>query len=114
MENVTFPHGLTGIFVSRGAIIGDRCTILQHVTIGSNTMYDSPNAGAPHIGNNVFTGVGACIVGNIHIGDNVRIGANTTVYRDVPSNSTVVSGGGMRIIPSSEDRDNTFHEFVKR
>ncbi len=59
----TFPHGMKGIFVSSGAIIGDNCVIFQQVTIGSNTLRDSKGYGAPQIGNNVFIGAGAKIVG---------------------------------------------------
>lgn len=40
----------------------------------------------------MFVGTGAVVMGNITIGDNVNIGANTTVFKDVPSNSTVVGG----------------------
>ena len=51
----------------------------------------------PTIGNNVFIGSGAKILGNITIGNNVKIGANAVVSRDVPPFSVVV-GNPMRII----------------
>lgn len=94
-----------------GGVIGDGCTILQHVTIGSNTLSDSEGKGAPSIGNNVFIGAGACVIGNVRIGNDVRIGANTTVYKDVPDNCTVVAAGGLRVIQTKVTRDNTFHNF---
>lgn len=84
------PHGLTGIHISARARIGTGCTILQGVTIGSNTFADSKNSGFPVIGNNVFIGAGAKIIGGITVGDNVRIGANCIVVEDVPANSVVV------------------------
>lgn len=46
--------------------------------------------GSPIIGNNVFIGAGATIIGNIRIGNNVKIGAGAIVVSDVPDNSTVV------------------------
>lgn len=49
------------------------------------------------IGDNVFVGAGAKIIGPITIGDNCRIGANACVYKDVPANCVVV-GNPMRII----------------
>ena len=33
-DNITFPHGLNGVFISNGARIGNNCTIFQQVTIG--------------------------------------------------------------------------------
>lgn len=88
------PHGLNGIVVSRKAKIGANATILHQVTIGirmvackSNRLED---AIAPIIGDNVFIGAGAKIIGNITIGNNVIIGANTVVTKNVPDNHTVV------------------------
>lgn len=86
-----FPHQLANIYISRHAKIGEGCIIFQGVTIGSNTLSDSKNHGSPTIGNNVYIGSGATIVGNIVIGDNVRIGANTTVTKSVESDYTCVS-----------------------
>jgi len=102
-----FPHGLNGIFISLKANIGKNCIIFHQVTIGSNTLGSSKNCGAPKIGDNVFIGCGAKIIGGVTIGDNVRIGANCVVVEDVPENSTVVMGKP-RIIKHSDKRDNVF------
>ena len=53
---------------------------------------------APRIGNNVFIGAGAKILGSVYIGNNVKIGANAVVTKDVPDGSTVV--GVNKIIKS--------------
>jgi len=45
--------------------------------------------GAPVIGDNVFIGSGAKIIGNIKIGSNVFIAPNATVIRDVEDGVTV-------------------------
>lgn len=89
-ENLTLPHGPNGIFISRGALIGKNCVIFQQVTIGSNTLKDSKKKGAPVIGDNVYIGAGAKIIGNVVVGNNCRIGANAVVANDVPDNSTIV------------------------
>jgi serine O-acetyltransferase len=47
-------------------------------------------SGCPTIGNNVYVGAGAKVLGKIKIGNNVAIGANSVVVRDVPDNCAVV------------------------
>ena len=80
------PH-LMGVVISGGAVIGNDCTIYHQVTIGVHGLAES---GVLHIGNHVFIGAGAKIVGNVRIGDNCIIGANAVVTKDIPDNSTVV------------------------
>ena len=90
-ENIPcFPHGVFGVFISDDAKIGKNCVIFQDVTIGSNTLADSKKQGSPTIGDNVFIGAGAKIVGNIKIGNNVRIGAGAIVSEDIPDDTLVV------------------------
>ncbi|MGH8031445.1 MAG: serine acetyltransferase, partial [Luteimonas sp.] len=73
-----------GIFVNGHAVIGRNCNISQGVTIGQ------ANRGHPVLGDNVYIGPGAKIVGAVRIGHNVAIGANCVVTRDVPDNAVVV------------------------
>ena len=100
------PHGLHGIHISNGAKIGADCIIMQNVTIGSNTLPGTKRPGSPIIGDNVFIGANATIIGGIRLGNNVRVASNACVYMDVPDNYTVVGTG--RVIPHSEQVDNTF------
>lgn len=86
----TFPHGISGVFISNSASIGKNVIIYQHVTIGSNTVKGSKGFGAPTIKDGVLIGAGAKIIGNVTIGENARIGAGCIVTRDVPANSVVV------------------------
>ena len=83
-EPPSLPHGLYGIIVSRNAVIGRNATIYHQVTIGVG------RGGSPVIGDNVYIGAGAKIIGNVHVGNNVKIGANCVVFMDVPDNCTVV------------------------
>ena len=100
------PHGLSGVIISRKAKIGNNCTILHQVTIGTRMTAAKSDrkedAIAPIIGNNVFIGAGAKIIGDIHIGDNVLIGANAVVTKDVPSDYTVV-GNPMRMFKTKNE-----------
>lgn len=63
----------------------------KNLAIHHNCSIAHGKGGTPIIGNNVFIGTGAVIMGAITIGDNVNIGANAIVTKDVPSNCTVVS-----------------------
>jgi serine O-acetyltransferase len=103
-----FPHGIYGVFISGGAVIGRNCVIFQHVTIGSNTLVDSKGLGAPIIGDNCYIGTGAKIIGNVKVGNNVRIGANAVVYEDVPDNC-VVTCGTQRVIQKEQPLNNRFY-----
>lgn len=98
-----FPHGLNGIVISRKSSIGMNATILHQVTIGTKittikSVYKEDIL-APTIGDNVYIGAGAKVIGNIHIGNNVLIGANAVVTKDIPNNCTAV-GNPAKIFPT--------------
>lgn len=106
-----FPHGFQGVFISEGATIGKGCVIFHQVTIGSNTLSDSEKTGSPTIGDNVYIGCGAKIIGNVRVGNNVRIGANCVVTKDVPDNATVVAATPRTILHETP-RDNRYVEYT--
>ena len=71
--------------VINGKVRGGSDVFVEHqVTIGAERKQ------SPVIGNNVFIGAGAKVVGSVTVADDVRIGANAVVTRDVPANTTVV------------------------
>ena len=75
-----------GVVIHKDAVIGDDCVIAQNVTIGRN-----PNdQRVPVLGNRVYVGAGAVIVGEITIGDDAAIGANSVVLIDVPARAVAV------------------------
>jgi len=103
-----------GIVINPNAIIGKNCNISQGVTIGQ--VNRGPNKGAPVLGDNVYIGPGAKIIGKIVIGDNVAIGSNCVVTKDVLDNSVVVGIPGKVISDKGSegyinrvDYDNKMH-----
>ena len=85
-QGIFFPHG--GPFViSGGARIGEKCTIHPNALIGSVR-----GKGDPTIGDNVFIGNGAKIIGNCTVGEWVFINPGAVITKDVPSYSVVGSG----------------------
>jgi serine O-acetyltransferase len=76
--------------------LGADCSIGQGVTIGARGAGRS--SVDPVLGDRVYVGAGAMVVGGVSIGDDVIIGANTTVVTDVPAGCRVVSAAA-RILP---------------
>lgn len=77
-----------GIVVNHRVKIGRNCNISQGVTIGQSNR--GKYKGYPVIGDHVYIGPGAKIIGAVHIGNYVAIGANCVVTKDIPDYSVVV------------------------
>ena len=90
-SNLFIDHG-TGVVIGETAIIGNDVTLFHGVTIGGTGKEKGKRH--PTIGNNVFIGSGAKVLGNIKIGDNVKIGANAVILKSIKSNSTAVGVPG--------------------
>ena len=94
--------------------IGDNCLTGKWVTISDNnhgttdfdTLHEAPikrklyTKGPVIIGNNVWIGDKATILGGVTIGDGAVIAANSVVTKDVPAYS-VVGGNPARVIKCS-------------
>lgn len=85
----------SGIVVTPGAKIGRNCNLSQNVTIGVTAV--KGKKGYPVIGDNVYIGTGAVILGAITIGDNAAIGANSVVTHDVAPDARVVGAPAREI-----------------
>jgi serine O-acetyltransferase len=66
-------------------VIGERVGIMHDVTIG-----ESDRRGVPVIGDDVFIGAGAKVLGPIRIGHGARVAANSLVIADVPDGATAI------------------------
>jgi serine O-acetyltransferase len=71
--------------VINGAVRGGKNIHIEHqVTIGAERNK------SPTLGDGIFIGAGAKIIGPVTIGDGARIGANAVVVDDVPPYATAV------------------------
>lgn len=82
-----------GLFISHGQgtvlaaeRIGADCYVHHGVTVG----WDYRGDRRPIIGDGVFIGAGAKILGAVTVGDRARIGANAVVLTDVPAGAAAV------------------------
>jgi len=82
-EGFVLVHSL-GVVINT-SVKGGRNVVIEHqVTIGAE------KGDVPRIGDNVFIGAGAKILGGVTIGNGAKIGANAVVVEDVPAGATVV------------------------
>jgi serine O-acetyltransferase len=93
------------IIVSGHAIIGEGCNLSQGVTIGVSGR--PGRRGVPLIGDRVYVGPGAKVLGPISIGSRSAIGANAVVLKDVPPGVTVAG------IPARIVSENGSDEFIE-
>lgn len=98
------PH-LGCIVVGSGSTVGQNCTIAHGVTIGHRGGRNrSSHAGNPVIGDRVYVGPGAMILGPIQVGDDALIGAGAVVVESVPR-CGVVAGNPARLLGLSGSFD---------
>lgn len=78
---IAHPSGM----VLSAAKMGRNCTMIHAITIGMRNEW-----AFPILGDDVFVGAGARILGGITVGNGAVIGANAVVVKDVPDQTTVV------------------------
>jgi serine O-acetyltransferase len=80
-----------GVHINPQAVIGSNCDIAHRVTIGASAM---GRQGSPVLGDKVYIGTGATLVGKIKVGNGAKIAANTLVMTNVPDGATVMGVPG--------------------
>jgi len=80
-----------GVHINPQAVLGSNCDLAHRVTIGASAM---GRQGAPILGDGVYIGTGATLVGKIKIGNGAKIAANTLVMSNVPEGATVMGVPG--------------------
>jgi serine O-acetyltransferase len=74
----------TGVVINGDVTGGADVRVEHQVTIGAEGRR------APVLGDRIFIGAGAKIIGGVTVGSDARIGANAVVVHDVPPHCTVV------------------------
>lgn len=96
-----FINRFGGIYINGDTIIGSNVNITHGVMLGQANR--GKNAGSPIVGDRVFLGAGAKVVGRVHLGDGSVVGVNAVVTKDVPANAVV--GGIPAKVLSMEGSD---------
>lgn len=99
-----FGYGGLSVVIHSNAKLGRNVHVDQQVTIGGNGTCE----GVPIIGDDVYIGCGAKILGPVQIGDGSVIGANAVVLTDIPARSVAV-GAPARVVKHDID----IHEFLQ-
>lgn len=106
-KNSVFAYGGIGVVINKRVSFGENCVIGQGITIGGRGT-DRP--GKVTVGNHVFIGAGARILGTLTIGDWAIVAPNAVVLEDVPE-GCIVGGMPAKIIRRGVNASNQ-HEFV--
>jgi serine O-acetyltransferase len=88
-------HG-TGIVIGNGVRIGADAVLLHQVTLGAAS--DRRIGDMPTVGDRVFIGAGAKLIGGVEVGDDVFIGVDAVVTVDVPSRSKVTCSSAVEVV----------------
>ncbi|MGL5329533.1 MAG: sugar O-acetyltransferase [Peptostreptococcaceae bacterium] len=120
-KNVHFGKGVYANFnltlVDDGEIfVGDNVMFAPNVTIATATHPIHPELRKKqaqynlpiHIGNNVWIGAGAVVLGGVKIGDNSVIGAGSIVTKDIPANVVAV-GNPCKVIREINENDMKYY-----
>ncbi len=94
----------TGVVINSSVRGGSDIHVEHQVTIGADRRL------APVLGDGVFIGAGAKIIGSVHIGSDVRVGANAVVVHDVPPHCTVVGVPARIVRRRSPDSAGDSHQ----
>lgn len=93
------------ITINPRATIGDNCNIHKGALIGEELR--GSRKGSPTIGDCVWIGINAAIIGNVTIGNDVLIAPNSYINFDVPDHSIVLGNPGKII-----HKDNATEKYI--
>ena len=89
------------IVINHKAVIGNYCNIGQGVTLGYVSR--GSKQGCPTLGDRVWIGANAVVVGNIRVGNDVLIAPLSFVNQDIPDRAVVVGNPGKIVSYNSSE-----------
>ena len=105
-----FYIGHTGrVIIHPDAVLGSNVNVATGVTVGAEPR--GKRKGAPVIGDRVWIGTGAVVVGKVTIGSDVLIAPLSFVNFDVPDHSLVI-GNPARILPKENATEGYVHNPI--
>lgn len=94
-----FIDHAVGVVIGETAVIEDKVTLFQNVTLGGTGKGSGDRH--PKLREGCFVGSGAVIFGNIEIGAGAKVAGGAVVVNDVPAGATVVGPKG-RVLPKRD------------
>lgn len=98
-EELVLIHA-SNIKIHPQTVLGDRVVLNHDVTLG---VHHHKMDGAPRIGNDVFIGAGAKIMGPVTVGDGAVIAANSLVVTDIAPGETAMGVPARPVPKRSQD-----------
>lgn len=92
------------ITVGANVVLGNNVNLHKGCTLGTTNR---GAIGSPQIGNNVYIGINATVVGKVRIGNDVIIAPNSYVNIDVPDHSVVL--GNPAVV---HHKENATHGYI--
>jgi len=92
------PHPM-GLIIAPNVTVGENCDLYADVRL----VLAHGSRQGPQIGNHVFLGDGAKVVGQVKVGDHAVIGVSSVVTKDIPAHSTAV-GIPAKVISEQNER----------
>ncbi|PHT56387.1 hypothetical protein CQW23_04873 [Capsicum baccatum] len=100
-DGILLDHA-TGVVIGETAVIGNRVSLMQGVTLGGTGKETGDRH--PQIGQGALIGASVTILGNIKVGEGAMVGAGSLVMKDVPPHS-MVTGIPAKVIGYVDDQD---------
>ena len=95
-RNADFGPGFVLIH-SNGIVINSKVRGGENIKLEHEVTIGEEKGMSPLLGDDVFAGAGAKIIGGVSVGNGAKIGANAVVLEDVPDGATVVGVPGRAI-----------------
>uniref|UniRef100_A0A7N1A2B0 serine O-acetyltransferase n=1 Tax=Kalanchoe fedtschenkoi TaxID=63787 RepID=A0A7N1A2B0_KALFE len=100
-EGVLLDHG-TGVVIGETAVIGNRVSLMQGVTLGGTGKETGDRH--PKVGDGALIGASVIILGNIIVGEGAMVAAGSLVLKSVPPHS-MVAGIPAKVIGYMNEQD---------